>query len=169
MNITLYSDVLSEQEWMRAASTTWRGNSWRFGARSNANSQELAFWIMELDHDEFFAQHMMQKIAAITNQSWKLLRVYANGQTHGLSGSMHQDTNNVASDLHYTFLYYCNPEWRPEWGGQTVFKDSNSMTTVYPTPNSAVLFDATIPHCGLEPTRHYLDLRVTIAFKLEKV
>ena len=45
---------------------------------------------------------------------------------------------------------------------------TEQVMSVYPTSNTAVFFDSTILHAGLDPTRHCRNLRVTVAFKLER-
>jgi Rps23 Pro-64 3,4-dihydroxylase Tpa1-like proline 4-hydroxylase len=123
---------------------------------------------MDLQDDPLFNSTLLKKIRSDTGIDWVLDRVYANGQTYGLSGSIHQDAEGVEPGQYYTLLYYANNEWRPEWGGHTIFTTEQGIVTRYPTPNSMVFFDSTIPHAGMEPTRHCPELRVTVAFKLHK-
>jgi Rps23 Pro-64 3,4-dihydroxylase Tpa1-like proline 4-hydroxylase len=165
MNISMKSDVLDTPEWRYIVEKTFNGTGWSFTGFSNDSASK--FWYMNLDNDPFFTDLMMKKINSLLVPQFTLDRVYANGQTHGLSGDLHQDV--VGGDgKYYTFLYYANPEWDPTWGGYTVFynRDSTVIHSQYPRPNSAVLFDSSIWHAGLEPTRHCKDLRVTIAWKL---
>ena len=149
-------------------------NPWCFGHTTSGRSawdpdlRDIPFWVAELNDDNWFTDNMMSVINRITNQQWTLLRVYANGQTHGQSGSLHTDTDLVVPGQKYTFLYYAHPVWEIAWGGHTVFQGPDMHThSHFPRPNSAVLFDSTIPHVGLEPTRHCPHLRITVAWKLQ--
>ena len=36
-------------------------------------------------------------------------------------------------------------------------------------PNTGVIFKSNIPHAGLEPTRHFTYVRMTVAFKLTEI
>jgi hypothetical protein len=45
-----------------------------------------------------------------------------NGQTVGLQGTIHQDSNTPEN---ISFLYYDQPYWNPEWGGDLHFYDKN--------------------------------------------
>jgi Rps23 Pro-64 3,4-dihydroxylase Tpa1-like proline 4-hydroxylase len=169
MNIQQYQAVFSREHHDYIVARTVNHNGWYFGGHST-DSAASRFWYMDLNSDEIFTQALMSRISDLTNETWRLDRVYANGQTHGLSGSMHQDT--MGSDgSWFTFLYYVGPTWQPEWGGATVFhdRDTGGLQLYYPTPNSAVLFDAAIWHQGQEPTRQCQELRVTVAWKLQKL
>lgn len=162
-----YYNLLPTEMWIEAVKKTFYSARWQFGGFSHA-PDAIKFWYMDLQEDDFFVHRMFEHIVQVTGVQWKLDQVYANGQTTGLCGDIHRDVENAPVDKYWTFLYYANPEWQPTWGGQTVFTTDQGIIMRYPTPNSAVLFDSTVPHAGCEPTRHCRDLRVTIAFKLHK-
>lgn len=167
MDISDVYEWLDPDHWAQAMMKTQKGRRWQFGGTSS-EGQTMKFWYMDLMDEPLFTETILGKIRRETQVDWILDRVYANGQTHGLSGSIHQDVENGEPGKHYTLLYYPNSEWNPEWGGYTVFTTTDGVITRYPTPNSMVFFDSTIPHAGLEPTRHCPELRVTIAFKLSR-
>lgn len=166
MDITDVYEWLDYDHWAQVMMKTQRGAKWKFGGATNNDTDK--FWYMDLMDEPLFTETLLKKIRRETGVDWILERVYANGQTHGQSGSLHQDVEGVESGRYYTLLYYTNNEWKPEWGGHTIFTTDDGVRTRYPTPNSAVLFDSTIPHAGLEPTKHCSELRVTVAFKLSK-
>lgn len=167
-DITTYDNFLNKEDWNYVVNKTIKGTEWGFCGHTI--NPENTFWFMPLDKDNFFSEHMFSMIKEI-NPKFKLQRVYANGQTHSLCGELHPDAHGpgIVPGKYYTFLYYANTEWRPEYGGNTVFSsdDGTKGYSHYPKPNSAVLFDATILHAGLEPSAFYKGLRVTVAFKLE--
>jgi Rps23 Pro-64 3,4-dihydroxylase Tpa1-like proline 4-hydroxylase len=166
-DITTYNDFLNKEDWEYVVNKTINGSQWGFCGHTL--SSNYTFWYMPLDSDSFFTQRMFSKIQSL-NSNFKLETVYANGQTHSLCGELHPDVQGPAGK-YYTFLYYANTEWRPEYGGNTVFSsnDGTKGYSHYPKPNSGILFDSTILHAGLEPTSFYRGLRVTVAFKLELV
>ena len=168
MQIQYYGDVLDLEQWQYVVNTTLHGSSWKFsGASNDSNNDELNFWFMDLSSNKFFTETMFEKVKSLSGLNVSMDRVYANGQTHGLSGSLHQDVVN-GNGKYFTFLYYVGPFWNPTWGGSTVFHnpENDTIYTQYPTPNGGLLFDSEIWHAGIEPTRHCKELRVTIAYKL---
>jgi hypothetical protein len=127
----------------------------------------LRFWFLSLDDHPFFTNFMLEQIKRITGHEFSLTRVYANGQTHGQCGLPHYDS---AFPNSYTFLYYLNPEWLPEWGGSTVFLNENQESISSPfVPNRGILFKGNTIHMGMEPSCHFDGLRITVAFKLELI
>ena len=168
INIQSYSNFLNKQEHDYVVAKTLKGNTWALSGRSINDGNEFYFWYMELMQDVFFTEHMLNKIKIIIGKNFAIERVYANGQTYGLSGSYHQDTLDNGN-IYKTFLYYVNPSWKSEWGGSTLFKQDEEVYTQPFIPNNAILFDSPTYHVGLEPTRHCKDLRVTVAFKLRDI
>lgn len=167
MDIKSSYNWLSQDLWAQVVQKTYSAGNWSFSGHSDTVNNGR-FWFTDLSHDSFFTDVLLQRICDDTKQSWQLIKVYANGQTYGLSGGMHQDVMGSEPGRYYTFLYYANPMWEPEWGGNTVFSNGQDLVVRYPAPNSVVLFDSIIPHVGQEPTRHCADLRVTVAWKLQK-
>lgn len=163
--ILQFKDILSKPEWDYVVNKTLYGKSWSFGGYSN-NPSNINFWKMDLNDDPFFSNHMAQQIQSLTQTKMSLIRVYANGQTYGTPGALHQDQ---AEDGYRTFLYYPGPVWDIEWGGFTVFSKPNFHATICPTPNSAVFFKSDLWHYGSEPNRNCKQLRVTVAFKMKIV
>ena len=173
INIQSYPNFLNKQEHDYVVKKTLRGNTWALGGYSvDDGNIGFYFWYMELIQDVFFTEYMLNKIKIITEKNFAIDRVYANGQTYGLSGSYHQDKSDLNTNnknIYKTFLYYVNSNWKSEWGGSTLFKQNEEVYTQPFIPNNAILFDSPTYHVGLEPTRHCKDLRVTVAFKLKDI
>lgn len=169
-NIKTYDDFLSMEDWEYVVKKTICGNEWSF----RGGNPNYKLWTMGLENDDFFSEHMFSLIKKI-NPNFRLRMVYANGQTHGICGDLHRDVDGpkaLTANRYYTFIYYANFDWLPQFGGSTIFSSDDSGTEVYthyPKPNSAVLFDSTILHAGLQPTSFFNGLRVTIAFKLKLI
>ena len=150
-----------------------------------------SFWhINFLEKEDYFSKYLFEIICKKLRgrredkASFKCGRVYANGQTAGQSGRPHVD------DSQYTFLYFPNPEWQPNWGGNLIFlnregpegypnftpeqwkwqyeynkKDEISKIVTY-RPNRAVLFPGNAVHYAEAPHNHFNGLRTSVAFKL---
>ena len=141
---------------------------WLFGNQSVAG-RTPPFWKMELGGVaavDALWQHARPQCEGLLQRPLRVLRQYANGHTYGQGGRPHQDD---AREGTYTLLYYPMPEWRRDWEGETMFYDHTGdiVHAVLPLPNRAVFFDSRIGHAGRPPSRYFLGLRVTIAFKLE--
>jgi hypothetical protein len=111
-----------------------------------------------------------KKIEDTFNVKLETMELFLNGQTYGQCGDMHTDLKpewDLSQD-YMTLVYYVNKEWKPEYGGFTCIEDgSNNLHIVYPKPNSAVLFNSSFKHVGLEPTIHCKGIRTTLAQKFK--
>ena len=141
---------------------------WQFGHGSYHSSDHRSkkgypFWVMGLEDNLFFTDHLLNIIKEKTNQDYELYDVYANGHTFGTKGSFHVDWND---DRGRTFLFYANDVWDVDWGGKTMFDLGGDYYCHIPNPNSALLFPGMIPHAAEGPTRSFIGLRITIAWKL---
>ena len=135
---------------------------WQFWHTSVENSDNC-HWLMDLNNNTFFTQNLFEKLKSLIGE-YNLDSVYANGQTYGLNGDIHVDSQN---ENYHTFLYYPMMHWDLNWGGETVIiRPEGVIETIYPKPNTGVLFSSNWAHFGKSPSRHCKDLRVTIAFKL---
>ena len=161
---TLYHNVLTKEEHELCYNNLRYGSNWEFTQVSAKGEDGLYFWYNELSDDSFYNDKFLNRIKEITKKNFSLDRVYANGQTYGLPGSLHTDSKEKSS---YTFLYYVNKEWDVTWGGSTIFYHNNEYKSMLPLPNCGILFAADKLHAGLEPTRHCKELRITVAFKLK--
>lgn len=159
--IELYQDVLTWEEHVHVYNILTTG-SWIFGRFSKDLTDGYTFWYADLNDNKFFTEDFVNKIRQRTNKNLKLKNVYANGQTYGLPGKLHKDTDDENC---WTFLYYANLKWEYDWGGATVWvMEDDCQQSAVPIPNAGILFKSTILHCGNEPTRFCKDLRITIAF-----
>jgi hypothetical protein len=159
----IFKDVLTKEEQSYVIKNTIQSNRWSFGQRSDSSPDSYAFWMLNLYDDRFFRETFFEKIKNLTGKDFYIDRIYANGQTYGLPGSFHTDSDNPKGR---TFLYYANPEWFVDWGGETLLYENDAATIIFPTPNSALFFDANILHFGKDPARKTNLLRVSVAFKL---
>jgi hypothetical protein len=163
--IKTYKNIFSNDD-LNKIQEYFNSPNWSFGHYSEAHNKHKCFWNMNLSRIKYFNTDLYKIIQSlIPYNCLDIERIYANGQTYGLDGSFHIDNSSG-----YTFLYYANPEWEKEWGGNTVFYDSKTKEKIfiYPEPNSAVFFPGNILHYGQSPSRDFYGLRTTIAYKLHK-
>ena len=98
---------------------------------------------------------------------YRVYRSYCNYAAYGDMLFTHTDCRPEEQDL--TALWYIAPEWNVEWGGETLFFNSqmDAEAVVTPRPGRLVVFDGTITHVGRPPNRICYAPRYTLAFKLE--
>jgi hypothetical protein len=160
-SITIYRNVFSDADCWKIKKYLKSAN-WSFGHTSEFGSSKK-FWNMNLNSEPYFTQDLFVEIQNLIGEEFSIERVYANGQTFGLDGEYHQDCED---DFGYTFLYYPHEEWKLEWGGTTSVFVGSEIKHFYPEPNTAIFFPGKLLHCGHSPTRDYLGLRMSLAYKL---
>jgi SM-20-related protein len=98
-----------------------------------------------------------------------LLNVYLNGYTYGTDGYAHTDIDvhfkNGTHDV--TILLYLNTKWDKNWGGETVFFDSNDdiIRAVLPKFGRFVVFPSATMHGARPLSRSCPVLRHVLVFK----
>jgi hypothetical protein len=175
-NIKIYNHFLTEDELITCKNIV-SSNSWKFGQRSNTeNILDIPFWDINLLHNHFLNTIIKEKIEVVTNKKYKILRLYANGQTYGQNGSFHQDmVSNHHITPFYTFCLYLTefPDNIADYvGGQIEIKLPNITDyniQIQPKFNRGVLFPSTYFHRGCSFSRFDYDLRICIAWKLEEI
>jgi hypothetical protein len=163
-------EELAAAELHARACDVCRAKGWYFGHGSH-EGDSLPFWKMDLEGDAAFDaiwQGARERCEALAGGPLRVIRQYANGHTYGLGGKPHPDDVRPGS---FTLLYYPMLEWKDGWDGETVFLDEHGeiALAVRPRPNRAVFFDSRILHAGRAPSRSCPALRVTVAYKLERV
>ena len=93
-------------------------------------------------------------------------RAYVNCSIYGDGYYMHRDC--TVREPHVTALYYANLEWRPDWGGETIYynDEEEAEIVVMPRPGRLVIARGAILHRGNVPTRICYEQRYTLAYKL---
>lgn len=100
-------------------------------------------------------------------ESFRLYRSYCNYAAYGDMLFIHTDSQ--PGDRELTALWFIAPRWEPEWGGETLFynSDLDAEFVVSPRPGRVVIFDGAIPHAGRPPNRICFAARYTYAMKFE--
>ena len=169
--IQQYFDFITPKE-LEIIKKTIDEPRWKFGALSNANSQDhpskCNFWHLYIEKSEsFYYDDLLKKIKKTTGDDFEVERIYMNGHQCASHGSIHTDSDFENSR---TFLIYCNENWHPELGGHTHYVyDNNDIVSVSPIPYSAVYFPGSVPHFAAPISPTFRGLRVTLAYKLFKI
>jgi hypothetical protein len=100
---------------------------------------------------------------------YRCYRAYCNHASYGDMLHIHTDAQPQADEL--TALWYLARDWRPDWGGETLFYDADhdAVAAVSPRPGRLVVFDGSIPHAGRPPNRICVAPRYSFALKYEAV
>jgi len=160
--ITKYEEVLTKTRLVRCMSAINDG-AWQFGGGSTPESKSK-FWYMNLMHEPLFSKIIFEDIKKMLCCDFILDQCYANGQTYGQDGSFHYDGTSQVFKDEWTFLLYLT-----NVGGNTeilIDNEKETIMSIEPRINTAVLFPQNLMHRGLAPTRNCYDLRVTVAFKM---
>lgn len=101
-------------------------------------------------------------------EQYKAYRSYCNHAGYGDMLFTHTDCVPGGTDL--TALWFIAPEWNVEWGGETLFFNSqmDAEVVVSPKPGRLVIFDGNITHVGRPPNRICYAPRYTFALKLRR-
>ncbi|RNF85986.1 2OG-Fe(II) oxygenase [Montanilutibacter psychrotolerans] len=104
-----------------------------------------------------------------TGFGYRPYRAYTNVASYGDMLFTHTDCLPDQHDL--TALWYLCERWDLEWGGETMFYDSQDEVAVAltPKPGRLVVFDGAIKHVGRPPSRICYTPRYTFAIKFERV
>ena len=112
-------------------------------------------------------RHLVEK--AFPGEQFSDQRVYVNSSIHGDSYFMHRDCEPHLP--HVTALYYANLEWKPDWGGETIYynDEEEAEIVVMPRPGRLVIARGAVLHRGTVPTRTCYEERYTLAYKLNSL
>lgn len=100
------------------------------------------FDIKELEETTLFEQIEKTELNEFIKDK-QLVRATINTSLPSQTNFPHTHINQLS------LIYYINPEWKPEWAGETLFYNDDmseiEFASIY-KPNRAVLFDGHIPH-----------------------
>jgi Rps23 Pro-64 3,4-dihydroxylase Tpa1-like proline 4-hydroxylase len=174
-SIIQYQDFLNDDQLERILEYT-KQDKW--GIQSSIPDSPNKFLAMNLENN-FFKEKIFKSIKQVIGHNYKIDRVYFNGQFYGMPGEPHCDSDQKNK---FTFLIYVNQKWDFLWGGQTIFFDryfdqdtgkvkinSTQFKSFYPTPKSALLFPSNLMHYAESPTKQCYEMRLTLAYKLERI
>lgn len=108
-------------------------------------------------------------------KSSRLTRGYINGYTFGTDAYIHRDIVDEGLPLGSEFtmqtvMFYLNKNWNPNYGGETVFLNSQGeiCRSVLPKEGRVVCFDAHIKHGARPLSRIFYGIRQVLVLKTIK-
>lgn len=148
---------------------------WTFGASSNNNllsdDRERQFWQKDLMNSDYIKQLFKSRIEDFLGVEIETLRLYANGQSHGMTGYIHKDVPENESGICGSVVYFFQGNWKPEYGGHLIFlspEDPNRViASIFPRTNSAVMFNSKLSHMAFDPSVYCTSQRISIAYKFK--
>lgn len=167
-NILVYENFCNELE-LTKINNIIKTKSWEWGHTSDGRVIDTSlFWTMELSDESYFTEHLKNAIEKHFSKKFKLLRVYANGQTFGQDGCFHKDSEYPN---HYTvclYLTHIDKNLVDAAGGYITFKlpDKNYNVSYEPLFNRLIMFPSNYYHKGNAFSRFFTDIRICVAWKL---
>ena len=138
---------------------------WKLQGTSNDDLSKPVFWVNNIIQSRV-NRLFTEKIQTIFKRKISVNYLYVNGQAHGQCGDWHTDVNPGTPNC-FTMVYFYK-EWPPEFGGHLLIK-TNPITSILPVFNTAIIFDSTIEHMGMEPTMHCKTQRESVACKFKVI
>jgi len=132
---------------------------------SHIKHHSLEMTTEQLKHLQLFDVSVAALSDFNSTHKFKIFRQYCNICFYGDLLLPHRDANPEQSDI--TAMWYLNPHWDREWGGETLFFDESSQTSigVELVPGRLVLFDGALLHVGKSPNRQCYEGRLSLAIK----
>jgi hypothetical protein len=159
--ISKIENFLTEEEYLHINALVGDGNfPWTLQTSKTGGDTERHGFLQSIVNLEYplYIQISDKIVKSFNLQDYTLGRAYYNGQWFSRDGSFHCDDGSK------TVLIYLTP-WDPEWGGFTHFMPNNEHIIIPPVTNSAVCFDANIPHKAYSFSLQHAPMRITLAFK----
>lgn len=148
--------------------------------RNNHMDRKYNKWRCDLTQEEAEESCLFKALKIAIDKAFKDRKVevtptssYINYSTFSDVDLLHIDAANFSETLSikvYTFLLYGNNKWDIDWSGETKFYTNNLSEIAYSSifkPGRAILFDGTIPHSAVPPSRLSNEPRYTFAVKLD--
>jgi hypothetical protein len=108
---------------------------------------------------------IFQKIKTLFNKTYQPHNLYFNLYKYGDEVSIHTDRNTNKENK--TFILYLTDHWEANYHGETIFynkEQTEILKASIPFPNSAVIFDSSIPHTAAAISKKvYMDRIILVA------
>jgi SM-20-related protein len=144
------------------------------GETARDDTQAFRHWVLNIPLDVANRLPVYKPTVAAVEEfnpalRYRAYRSYCNHAAYGDMLFTHTDSRPGEHGL--TALWYIAPRWDVEWGGETLFFNSNqdAEVVVSPRPGRLVVFDGSIAHVGRPPNRICFAPRYTLAYKFDIV
>ncbi|MGB9428805.1 MAG: 2OG-Fe(II) oxygenase [Gammaproteobacteria bacterium] len=169
--VRVYDDLLAAND-IRGLTAAFEGGAFTRNEFARPETASFRHWVLNIPLETANRLPVYQPTLAAAEEfcgqvGYRIYRCYCNHAAYGDMLFTHTDTEPGTRGL--TALWFIAPEWNVEWGGETLFFDSNmdAQVAVSPRPGRLVLFDGSLTHAGRPPNRICYAPRYTLAFKLE--
>jgi Rps23 Pro-64 3,4-dihydroxylase Tpa1-like proline 4-hydroxylase len=129
----------------------------------NENPHSFTSSKNENNFDEIYLIHLLYH--KIKNQFKEAIikRWHLNVYPPGFDGTIHKDSENEKIP---TFLYCGTPNWHRNWGGEFIIYDNKfeAKEVISFQEDRMIIFDGSLPHRAIAPSKNCPILRTTIAF-----
>ena len=157
-NVMVIDNVMSEEMLHYCYNKLTSMNIWNLRMSASPESEFSIVGASVYERDEnFVISHDMEILTSMIFLMIKekadflttnIERIHIGAKAAYQDDVMHTDSDNDS----WTILFYSNPVWKPEWGGETIVGDE----IIEYKPNRALIYDARILHGGKAPTCPHL-------------
>lgn len=171
--ISIYDNLITRKE-AHDLDFAFRNAAFTKNEIARPDKEEYRHWALNLSDKEFKSTPLYEKTLVAVNEfkeaeeNYRPYRQYCNYASYG--DMLFTHTDSLPENKELTALWYICSKWDPEWGGETIFYNSNNDAEylAMPVPGRLVLFDGRIKHTGRAPNRICYQPRFTFAVKLEQ-
>ena len=168
--IFVIDNVLGKEELKILFKEIQKGH-WQRGQHNSKETSKNKFWTYYWEPNSAVCNFLFDRMRPFlkscfkSNKSYQVHMSYANSNFYGDSLYPHKDSDIVGR---VSGLYYLNPEWKLNWGGETIFYNSKNQAEfcVSPSPGKLVLFESDILHRGSVPDKSCHVERIIANFKI---
>ena len=169
-NIIIKDNFLNNDE-LCLLQTFISNATWKYGHTSGGREYITNKFFSTHNTQDFFLEHIKNKIETYFSKKFKLNRHYMHIQTFGQDGSYHTDDKGENT---YTFCIYIteNDANRLEYiGGDFLIKIPNQpfILCVETIMNRGIMFPSTYLHKGMAYNNYCSDKRLCLTWKLEEI
>ena len=171
MDKIIVQDGFLKKEEIKKCIEIINNKTWKYFHSSKSSRVGNYYWIMKLDDDEYLNTYIKNIIEKNFSKKFKIIKIYANGQTYGQDGGYHVDT---LEENRYTFCLYLTDikeENIETAGGHLYFDIPNLKYKICYEPifNRGIFFPSNYFHMAKAFSRYIMDLRIVLVWKLEKI
>ncbi len=168
--LLVIDNFLDPSDWNEAVKIV-KSPGWHYANWENHSGCQ---WIKYLHNEEFFTKTFVEKVNATckkynlqaNSSNEKFIR--ANSTGYAVGGNEHIDFLQPEKKDWYTFLWYCNEEYHPSWGGSFYCYIDNNIHSVIPIPNRAIIYHGQTVH-SWNPYLKYDGQRLNVALSLKPI
>lgn len=139
---------------------------------SSKSSKAYREWVSEMDLDAFREDSLFAEMSSLVRTSFPeknidFFSAFCNCISFGCHTFRHQDGGENC----FSALYYANPRWDSDWGGETTFfnSDGDALHCIAPVPGRIVVLDGRAFHRAGMPSRACPVRRLTVSLRCDNI